>query len=112
MRHGRMDEARLFLPINNFDFNSTASKNPFKQEIIISSLSCRAGRDCTQMMNLETFSHMLKTKKSFFSLSDCIFLKMPFAKNILTQAHRQTNILNCVYMTQLIYLTNYHTHGI
>jgi hypothetical protein len=107
-----MDEARLFLAAYDFNFNPTGSKNPVKEEIAVSGLSRRAGSDCTQMLNIEALGHMPKTKKGFFGLLNGFFLKIPLAKNILTQAHRQTNVFNCAHPPKFVHFADYHTHGI
>jgi hypothetical protein len=107
-----MDEARLFIPTDDFDFNPTGSKNPVKQEIAISGFPRCACGNRAQTVNIETLGHMLKTQKSFLGLLDGFFLKIPVTKNILTKAHRQANVLDCVHPPDFIHFANYHTHGI
>src|SRR5215216_6403823 len=75
-------------------------------------VASRACGNRAQTVNIETLGHMLKTQKSFLVLLDGFFLKIPVAKNILTKAHRQANVLDCVHPPGFIHFADYHTHGI
>ena len=112
MTYRRMDKARLFIPADDFDFNTAGSKNPVKQEIAIRSFPRRARSYCTQTMNIKTLGYMLETQESFFGLLNGFFLKIPLAKNVLTEAHRQTNVFNCVHLPGFVHLADHHAHGI
>src|SRR5688572_27068823 len=112
MSYRRMDEARLFIPADDFDLNSAGSKNPVKQEIAICGFPCCACGNRAQMVNIKTLGHMLETQKGFFGLLDGFSLKITFAKNILTEAHRQTNVFNCVNPPGFVHFADYHTHGV